>query len=155
MGRCSRWEGLPVGGQLSSLGLDPSEGSLGGDRKAEWGVLDPQLPTPWLQSPALNVGVPVQTQHCHCWFQKVPSARCPVRLFCSSCYPDGTMGYHAGPRTTLLRIPWPWCSSAMLLALRVLPHRQSDPSLWGKEDGAAVGAATGHSQYPHEHHTDT
>lgn len=150
MGRCSRWEGLPVGGQLSSLGLGPSEGSLGGDRKAESGVLDPQLPTPWLQSPAPNMGVPVHTQQCHCWFQKEPSARCPVRLSGSSCYPDGTMDYHAGPRATLLRLPWPWCSSAMFPALRVLPHRQSDPCLW-----AAGGAATGHSQCPHEHHTDT
>lgn len=91
-----RWEDLPAGGQLSSLGLDPSEGSLGGDRTAERDVLDPQLPTPWLQSPVPSMGAPVQTQ---------------VRLFGSSCYPDGTMGYHAGPRTTLLRLPWPWHSS--------------------------------------------
>lgn len=30
-------------------------------------------------------------------------------------------------------------------ALRVLPHRQSDPCLWGQEDGAAGGATAGHS----------
>lgn len=72
-----RWEGLPAGGQLSSLGLDPSEGSLGGDRTAERDVLDPQLPTPWLQSPVPSMGAPVQTHQCHCWFEKEPSARCP------------------------------------------------------------------------------
>lgn len=38
---------------------------------------------------------------------------------------------------------------AMSLVLRVLPHWQSDPCLWGQEDGAAGGATAGHS-YPHE-----
>lgn len=71
-----------------------------------------------------------------------------VRLFGSSCYPDGTMGYHAGPRTTLLRLPWPWHSSdssRSVTGSEVLPHRQSDPCLWGQEDGAAGGATAGHS----------